>query len=238
MAIEGIYASASALRLNERRLGQGAHNLANLSTPGYQPRRVEQAELAGGGVQAVATSPLGGGPILASDRPLDLALDGGGFFVLGDGQGGQVYSRAGNFMLDAQGQLVDPLGRPVQPAITLPAQTAQVYITPEGQVQALAGDGTVLASGQLQTAIFGNSGGLTALGGNVYAATPASGPPVTAPPGTPGHGLVVAGASQASGTDIVDEMLNLTQTERELEANLRTLRAHDEMVGTILDVVA
>lgn len=238
MAIEGIYAAVSGLRAAERRVGQTAHNLANVSTPGFVPRRLDQAEVAGGGVQISGSTPLAPGPIIPSERPLDLAINGGGFFVLDDGNGGQLYSRSGNFQLEAPGRLVDAQGRQVLPAFTLPAQTASVRVSPQGQVQALAGDGSVLAQGQLQTAVFGNPGGLEPVGGNAYRATGASGPPVVAAPGTPGHGEIVAGAMQASGTDIASSMVDLIIDQRAFEANLKTIKTQDDMLGSILDVLA
>lgn len=238
MSIESIIPALSGLRVAERRLNQTANNLANVSTPGYVPRRLEQAEVASGGVAINGSSQLGAGPLVASEGPLDLAINGGGFFVLSDGQGGELYSRAGNFQTDAQGRLVDAQGRQALPAITLPANTAQVQVSPQGQVQALAGDGSLLAQGQLQTAVFGNPGGLQAVGGNAYRATGQSGPPVTAAPGSPGHGGIVSGAMQASGTDIASSMVDMIIDQRAFEANLKTIKTQDEAVGNILNVVA
>jgi flagellar basal body rod protein FlgG len=236
MSIESIMPAVSGLRVAERRLNQTAHNLANLSTPGFVPRRLEQAEVASGGVTISGSTPLAQGPIVPSDRPLDLAIDGGGFFVLSDGQGGELYSRNGNFTLDAQGSLVDAQGRQVMPAITLPPQTASVQVSPQGQVQALASDGSPLAQGQLQTAVFGNPGGLQAVGGNAYRATGQSGPPVSAAPGVAGHGEIVSGAMQASGSDIASSMVDMIIDQRSFEANLKTIRTQDEMLGSILNI--
>jgi flagellar basal body rod protein FlgG len=238
MPIEAMMPAVSGLRVAERRLGQTAHNLANISTPGFVPRRLEKAEVASGGVGISGSTPLAPGPITASERPLDLAIDGGGFFVLSDGQGGELYSRVGNFQLDAQGCLVDAQGRQAWPPITLPAQTAQVQVSAQGQVQAMAGNGTVLAQAQIQTAVFGNPGGLRSVGGNAYRATPESGPPVSTAPGTAGHGQIVSGAMQASGTDLASSMVDMILDQRAFEANLKTIKTQDEMVGSILNVVA
>ncbi len=237
MAINGIAASLSGLQVSTTRVSQTAHNLANLSTPGFSPGRVEQAELSQGGATLTGITSLGAGPVIASQRQLDLAIDGGGFFVLNDGQGGNFYTRTGNFIVNSQGQFTDLQGRALAPGITLPAQTAQLNIGSDGTIQALSTDGQVLAQGQLQTASFGNPGGLEAVGGNAFRETAASGPPITATPGTAGHGLIVSGALQASGTDIATEMVNLTIDQRTFEANLKALRTQDEILGTILDVV-
>ncbi len=236
MVLEGIHAAVSALRVSGRRVSQTAHNLANASTPGFVPRRVEQADLPSGGVEVTATTPLPAGPVVPAERPLDLAIDGGGFFVLDDGQGGRLYTRAGNFVLNAEGTLVDPLGRAVVPNINVPPQAASLHITPQGQVQALAEDGTVLASGQIETAVFGNAGGLEPVGNNAFRATNASGPPVNATPGTAGHGLIVSGALQASGTDLAKSMVDLILDQRTFEANTKTIQTYDEMIGSVLDI--
>ena len=153
-----------------------------------------------------------------------------------DGQGGRLYTRAGDFSLNADGQMVDAMGRAVLPAIDVPAQAASIHITPQGQVQALAEDGTVLSEGQIQTAAFGNAGGLEAVGGNAFRATNASGPPVTDTPGTGGHGIIVSGALQASGTDLAKSMVDLIIDQRTFEANTKSLQTHDELLGTIMDI--
>lgn len=238
MVIDAIMPAISGLQAAESRLHQTANNLANLSTPGYVPRRLDQAALPGGGVGIVGSSALPEGPLAPGQRPLDLAIDGGGYFVLSDGSGGQLYTRDGNFQLNAQGRLVDSQGRPVMPAISLPAQTASVRVSSQGHIQALTGDGTVLAQGQVQTAVFANPGGLRAVGGNAYQASAQSGPPVSAAPGSPGHGEIVSGAQQASGTDIVTSMMELIVEQRSFAANLKTIKAQDEMVGSILNIVA
>ena len=237
MAIEGLSAAASALGVLQRRSANSANNLANASTRGFVPRRVDQADATNGGILATGVSALSPGPIVASQRGLDLALDGPGWFVLGDGQGGQVYSRTGNFQVTANGVLADAQGRQLQPAIAIPAPTTAIQISPQGMVQALAADGRVLAQGQIETASFANPGGLVPLGGGVYLPSPASGPPVVAAPGVAGRGEIVAGATQLSGTDLVREMVEQINIEREFGANLRSLQTQDEMLGTILDVM-
>lgn len=234
--MEGILASVSALRATQRRVSQTAHNIANISTPGFTPHRVEQADMASGGVRITGTTALPSGPLLVSEGSLDMAIDGPGFFVLNQPGGGQLYTRAGNFMLDNQGRLVDALGRTVAPGITIPANATQIRVTPQGQVQALSENGTVISQGQLLTASFGNAGGLASVGGNAYQATEASGPPVLQQPGSAGHGTIVSGVLQASGTDLVREMVNLITNQRVFEANVKMLRTEDEMVGTVLDI--
>ena len=237
MLLGAMVASVSALRVSGQRLSQTAHNVANVSTPGFVPQRLELGDVATGGVQVIGQSNLSSGPIVTSSGPLDLAINGPGYFILNDGAGGQVYTRAGNFSLNQDGQMVDQMGRVLQPGITIPPEASQVSITPQGQIQALDNQGQVLFQGQLQTATFANTGGLEAIGGNAYRATAASGQAMLDNPGVQGHGSIVPGALQASGTDLASEMVNLITTQRSFEANVRAVQTWDETVGSVLDIV-
>lgn len=236
--ISGIMAAVSGMRVASRRVSQSAHNLANLSTPGFTPGRVEQADMAQGGATVSAVSrTASSGALVQTGQPLDMAIDGGGFFVLNDDQGGQLYTRAGVFMLDNNGRVVDSMGRSLNPAVKVPAGAQSVSVSPQGVFQALGANGEVLAEAQIETASFGNPGGLQPVGGNAFKATQASGPAVTAAPGTPGHGFLVPGALQASGNDMLTETINLITGQRSFEANIKSLQTQDEMLGTVLDVV-
>ncbi|MCB2185175.1 MAG: flagellar hook basal-body protein [Deltaproteobacteria bacterium] len=234
--IEGLQSALSALKVTQTRVNQTAHNLANVSTPGFRPGRVEQGDVASGGVRVTGATMLEGGPIVTSFGPLDLAIDGAGFFVLDDGQGGRVYSRAGNFTQDAQGNVVDPQGRRLMPPLQVPQGTARVEVNADGQVSFLDQAGASLGQGQIQTAQFANPSGLEAVGGNAFQETAASGPPVVDAPGSAGHGSLVAGALQGSGTDMVREMVNLIVDSRTFKANIRSAQTSDEMLGSVLDL--
>ena len=237
MVLEAIQAATSALRVESNRVSRSANNVANLNTPGFIPTRTEQADMATGGVLGIGATYMSMGPILPSESPLDMAIDGGGFFVLDDGQGGEVYSRAGNFIMNKDGALVDPMGRELVPAIEVPAEAESVSVSSTGQVSFLGADGEVLGTGQIQTASFGNPGGLAPVGGNAYQETAESGPAVMAEPGALGHGEIVSGALQGSGTDLAREMVNMIIGQRSFEANIKTVQTADEMLGTIFDVV-
>jgi flagellar basal-body rod protein FlgG len=237
MSIEALQTATNALRVTSRRVDRTAHNLANVSTPGYVPTRSNQADAIPGGVREAGSSPMAQGPILPSDSPLDLAIDGNGFFILDDGQGGRLYTKAGNFVLNRDMELTDQMGREVLPEIEMPAETVVVSVTPQGEINFHNRDGAIIATGQLQTATFGNPGGLAAVGGNAFRETVDSGPPIDAAPGTPGHGEIVPGALQASGTDIAQEMVSLIVNQRVFEANLKTVQSSDEMLGSLMDIV-
>ena len=237
MPIDGIQAAVTGLKAAQKKQNQSAHNLANLSTPGYRPKRVDQASMAGQGVQTTGTSFTGSvGGIAPTGNPLDLAINGGGFFTLDDGQGGRLYTRAGNFVINGQGQVTDQMGRSLMPAVQIPDEAASITVSATGQLQALSGDGAVLAEFQIQTASFANPGGLESMGGNAYLATDDSGPAVNNIPGQAGHGEIVSGALQTSGTDLAREMVDQIVNQRSFEANIRTIQTYDDMVGSVLDI--
>lgn len=238
MFVNGLLSSLSGIKAATRRTANSANNLANVSTTGYTPTRINQADVAGGGTTVTSTTALQAGPIVTTGRPLDLAIDGGGYFAVRDGQGNQYYTRSGNFSFNADGQLVDQSGRTVAGGIEMPQGTAQVSVEPDGAMTAMDANGNVLAQGQLQTAVFANPGGLESVGGNAYQQTAASGPPVLDNPGAAGHGTITSGALQASGTDIGTEMINLIIGQRSLEANVKAAQTMDETTSTVLDIVA
>ena len=238
MFVNGLLASLSGMKSATRRTSNSANNLTNASTTGYTPTRINQADTSTGGTTVTGATSMQAGPIVTTGRPLDLAIDGGGFFVVRDGQGGEFYTRDGNFSFDNQGKLVDASGRTVAGGLEMPQNAAQVQVSPQGLMTAMDADGNVLAESQLQTAVFANPGGLEAIGGNAFRQTAASGPPVLDDPGAGGHGLITSGALQASGTDIGTEMVNLIISQRSFEANVRAVQTQDEMTSTVLDIVA
>lgn len=237
MFVNGLLSSLSGIKAATRRTANSANNLANVSTTGYTPTRINQADTASGGTTVTGTTALQSGPIVRTDRPLDLAISGGGFFVVRDGRGNEFYTRSGNFSFDAQGRMVDSSGRAVAGGIEMPQDAAQVQISPNGAMTALDDEGNVIAESQLQTAVFANPGGLESVGGSAYRQTATSGPPVLDDPGAAGHGQITSGALQASGTDIGTEMVNMIIGQRSFEANVKAVRTHDEMTSTILDIV-
>ena len=237
--LSGINSAISGLKISQTRLNQSAHNVANASTSAYVPSRIDQGDVATGGVRQLGATPLSPGGITVTDRALDLALNGGGFFAVNDPLNGQVYTRSGNFTIDNQGNLADNQGRALTPGINVPAGTSQLSISEHGLVQAYDNNGNLISQSQMQTASFGNAAGLQSLGYNSFAATAASGPAMFNEPGTAGHGGgIVSGALQTSGTDLAHEAVEQIISQRGFEANVKSIQTYDEMIGTLLDLKA
>jgi flagellar basal body rod protein FlgG len=236
MLINALNSAVSGLEINNRRLRQSAHNVANASTPAYVPARIDQGDVAAGGVRQIGSTPLLSGGLQITERSLDLAIDGGGFFALNDPVHGQVYTRAGNFSVNQEGNIVDNAGRTLTPAVNIPANTSQLYINSQGTWQSFDNKGNLLNQTQMQTASFANTGGLLSLGGNNFVSTSASGPAMLNPPGTAGHGNIISGVLQASGTDLAREMVEQIVTQHSFAANIKTIQTVDQMLGSILNI--
>jgi flagellar hook-basal body protein len=133
---------------------------------------------------------------------------------------------------------VDSSGRAVVPPVNIPPNTSQLQVSPQGLWQAFDSQGNLLAEAQMQTASFANTAGLLSLGDNSFAATPASGPALLNQPSTAGHGGIISGALQTSGTDLAREMVEQIISQRGFEANVKTIQTVDQMLGSILDLKA
>jgi flagellar basal-body rod protein FlgG len=235
-----------------------AHNLANVNTAGFKKSRVEFEDLVYQQIEAPGTptsqeteSPIGleaglGTRVVASARnfsagnlrttsgPLDLAIEGQGFFQLTLPGGETGYTRAGAFHLSGQGQLVTADGVPLQPAITIPANAMTISVSKDGIVSAtVAGQPDPQQVGTVELANFQNPAGLQARGGNTFVATIASGDPVTAVPGVDGLGTLAQGFLEDSNVSVVEEMVNMILGQRAYEANSRVIRAADEMLQQV-----
>ncbi len=236
-----------------------ANNIANINTTAfkraraefsdliYQTERAEGVPTSGGenvvpegaelglGVRTVGIRNLHiQGPLSQTSNPLDVAINGRGWFqVVGPG-GETLYTRAGSFNKSATGQLVTGDGYTVQPAITLPAGTLQVTINGSGEVYAqTAGQASAQLLGQLSMADFANDAGLQPLGGNLYRETSASGQPIAGVAGDPGFGTIQQGYLEGSNVDPVTEITELISAQRAYEMNSKVIQAADEMAGTV-----
>jgi len=235
-----------------------SNNIANMNTTAYKRQRAEFQDLlyqqvarpgantagqearAPSGIQIGAGVRTGGvyristqGPMTQTDNRYDVAIEGQGYFQVLMPNGEIRYSRAGSFQLSDQGELVTADGYPVQPGINIPQEAVDVIISTTGNVQVkIDGDPELQEVGQLQLATFVNEAGLEALGGNLFAETPASGQPNIAAPGEPGFGTLRQGFLEASNVNSVAEITALITAQRAYEMNSRVVRTVDEMLST------
>jgi len=257
--IRALYTAASGMMAQETNLDNVANNLANSSTAGFRRRRVQfedlmyqnlvmpgaaasqQTTMAAGlqvglGTRTAATEVIQlQGDFSQTGNPLDLTIQGQGFFqvLLPDGQ--TAYTRAGSFHLDAQGNLVTQDGNPVQPSISIPPGATSVTVAADGTVSAtLPGQTAAQQIGSLQLALFNNPGGLNSTGKNLFLATAASGDPVIGTPGgSEGLGSIEQGMLEQSNVSVVDEFVQMIVAQRSYEANSRVVNAADQMLQSI-----
>jgi flagellar basal-body rod protein FlgG len=251
-----LYTAASGMTAQELNLDNIANNLANSSSDGFQSRRLQfsdllyQNEIMPGAAATQQTTVASGlqiglgtipgnteivqtqGDLTSTGNPLDLAIEGLGFFqiLLPNGQTG--YTRAGSFQTDAQGNLVTANGNALQPAINIPASATNVTIGSDGTVSVtLPGQTQAQQVGVIQLAMFVNPGGLNSVGNNIYLPTTASGNPVVGTAGgSEGLGTIQQGMLEQSNVNVVDEFVNMILAQRSYESNSRVIKAADEML--------
>ncbi|HEY0269187.1 MAG TPA: flagellar basal-body rod protein FlgG, partial [Methyloradius sp.] len=161
----------------------------------------------------------------------DVAINGDGFFQVLLPDGTTAYTRDGSFQTDSQGQLVTSSGYPVQPAITIPANAQTLSVGRDGTVSITQpGSASAVQVGTLQLATFINSAGLLSKGENLYVETAASGTPNTNTPGSNGAGVLSQGYVETSNVNVVEEMVNMIQTQRAYEINSKAISTSDQML--------
>ena len=250
-----LWAAKTGLDAQQTRMAVVSNNLANVNTAGFKKSRavfedllyqnVRQVGAAtsqdtqapsgmslGTGVRVVATeTTYTQGNLSQTGNSLDLAINGRGFFQILLPDGTLAYTRAGDFQLSSQGQLVTASGYVVQPGISIPQGAQSISIGADGVVSVLlAGQSTPTQVGSLQLADFVNPTGLQARGENLLLETAASG---TAQPGTPGQsglGLLEQGAIESSNVNVVEEMVAMIETQRAYEMNTKAIQTTDQML--------
>jgi len=236
MIINSLFSALSGLRTSASKLQTSANNLANLQTPGFKKSTATISDVQSGGARVSSISRSNSpGSLTPTSNPLDLAINGDGFFQVSLKGGGTGFTRAGNFKIDNQGQLTTPSGDALFPPVTIPAGATGVSIDPSGQVSAIVG-GTSVAVGQIELANFNNPGGLSAQGGNVFTASASSGSSVTGTPGSGSLGTVQNGALESSNVDIAQEIVGQIVAKTSFKANLAVIRTSKDLIGTLLDI--
>ena len=250
-----LYTAASGMNAQQMNLDNVANNLANTSTAGFRRRRVQFTDLLyqnmvmpgsaatqqttnAAGLQVGLGTKPGASEVLQlqgdfsqTGNPLDLAIQGQGFFQVTMPDGQIAYTRAGTFHLDAQGNIVTADGNPIEPAITLPADALSVTIGSDGTVSVTQPSQTQATQvGTIQLAMFPNPGGLNSVGNNLMLATTASGDPIVGTPGgAEGIGKLQQGFVEQSNVDVVQEFVDMILSQRSYESNSRVVKAADEM---------
>jgi flagellar basal-body rod protein FlgG len=245
----------SAQQLN---LDTIANNLANSSTTGFRQLRLEfqdmlyQNLITPGAAQSQTTVSAGlqvglgtrsaatevimtQGELNQTNNPLDLAIEGNGFFEVQRPDGTIAYTRAGQFYLNNQGTIVTTEGDPLLPTITVPANATAITVTQYGVVNAtLPGQTNPTQLGQIQLATFANPGGLQLIGGNLLQDTLSSGNPVLGNPGgTEGLGTLQQGYLENSNVDVVTEFVQMVLAQRAYESNSKVIKAADDMYSQV-----
>ena len=256
--IRALYTAASGMNAQQANIDNVANNLANVNTTGFKKTRVEfedlvyqQVKTAGSPTSQEAEAPVGletglgtravasarnfaTGNLRSTNNPLDLAIEGNGFFQVTLPGGESGYTRAGALHLNGQGQIVTAEGVTLEPAITIPANATSVSISKDGIVSvAVPGQGAPQQVGTIELATFQNPAGLSARGGNIFVATTASGDATTGVPGSDGLGTIQQGFVEDSNVSVVEEMVNMILGQRAYEANSRVIRAADEMLQQV-----
>jgi flagellar basal-body rod protein FlgG len=253
--IRSLWISKTGLDAQQTQMDVTANNLANVSTTGFKRSRAvfedllyqtlrqpgaqssQQTQLPTGlqigtGVRPVSTERIfTQGNLQQTSNDKDVAIQGSGFFqvLLPDGTTG--YTRDGSFQTDSQGQLVTSSGFVVQPAITIPADAQSLTIARDGTVSVTQpGSSAATQVGTLQLATFANPAGLESKGENLYIETASSGSPNANTPGTNGAGLLVQGYVETSNVNVVEELVNMIQTQRAYEINSKAITTSDQML--------
>jgi flagellar basal-body rod protein FlgG len=253
--MRALYSAASGMRAQEINVDNIANNLANANTVGYKSRRPQFQDLmyqsllqpgAAAGQQTVipaglqlglGTRPTSNeivfteGAFSETDNPLDMAIQGPGFFQVLQPNGDLAYTRTGQFQLDKNGNIVTANGNALQPQITIPADAQQITIATDGTVSyTLPNQTASQQAGQIQLANFQNPAGLNSQGNGLYTPTDASGDAtVGTPGGSEGMGSLLQGYVEQSNVSIVDEFVNLIEAQRGYEANSKVVTAADNM---------
>ncbi len=250
-----LWIAKTGLEAQQLRMAVISNNLANVNTTGFKRSRAvfqdllyqnvrqvgaqssQNTELPSGlslgtGVKAVATEKIyTQGNLVNTGKSLDLAIQGRGFFQILQPDGTVAYTRNGEFQIDDQGQVVTASGHPLQPAITVPQNTISLTIGADGTVSALvAGSATPTQVGSIQLADFINPAGLQPIGNNLLVETAASGAPQTGTPGLNGLGSVEQGMLESSNVNVVEELVNMIETQRAYEMNSKAIATADEML--------
>lgn len=258
-----LHTAATGMMVQQNNVDNIANNLANSSTVGFKRARLEFQDILyqnlrtpGAASNASTALPVGlqiglGARAIASERiflqgdfkqtenPLDMVIEGTGFFQVRMANGDLAYTRAGSFHLNAQGQVVTATGETLEPAITIPTNATSISIGTDGTVSVtLPGQANAQNVGQIQLASFANPAGLDSVGRNLFKETAASGQATVGSPDSNGLGRINQGFVEGSNVNVVEELVNMITAQRAYETNSKVISAADRMLGTINQAVS
>jgi flagellar basal-body rod protein FlgG len=250
-----LWIAKTGLDAQQTRMAVTSNNLANVNTTGFkraraafedlmyqndrqpgaqssQATQVPAGTMVGTGVRVVGTEKLfSQGELVETNNPLDIAVQGRGFLQVTMPDGTVAYTRDGSFHLNSDGQIVTNSGYPVEPALTVPANAQSITIGSDGSVSvALPGQAAPAQIGTVQTADFINPAGLEPRGENLFVETASSGAPQTGTPGLNGLGTITQGSLESSNVNVVEELVNMIETQRAYEMNSKAISASDQML--------
>ncbi|MGC4007657.1 MAG: flagellar basal-body rod protein FlgG [Pseudomonas sp.] len=256
--LPALWVSKTGLSAQDMNLTTISNNLANVSTTGFKRDRAEFQDLLyqikrqpganstqdtelpsglqlGTGVRIVGTQKnFTAGSLQTTDNPLDMAVNGRGFFQVLTPDGTVAYTRDGSFHLNSDGQIVTSNGNALEPAIVVPAETQTFTVGNDGTVSVtVAGNATPQIIGNIQTADFINPAGLQATGDNLFLETASSGAPQVGTPGLNGLGTVLQNTLENSNVSVVEEMVNMITTQRAYEMNSKVISTADQMLSFV-----
>ncbi len=255
---EALHVAQTGLTAQNHRMAVISNNLANINTVGFKRDRAnfdtllyQTLKQPGAQTAQGAESPTGlflgtgvaiasseklfnQGNVINTDNALDMAIDGPGFFQVTMPDGSTAYTRNGAFTRNQNGEVVTSNGYVVNPAIQIPADAANITIGRDGTISAtVGGDSQVQQLGQLQVATFPNAAGLQPMGESFYRETVASGAPLQANPGDAGAGKLLQGSLESSNVNVVEELVNMIETQRAYELNSKAISSIDAMMRNL-----
>ncbi|MFJ7282322.1 MULTISPECIES: flagellar basal-body rod protein FlgG [unclassified Pseudomonas] len=256
--LPALWVAKTGLSAQDTNLTTISNNLANVSTTGFKRDRAEFQDLlyqikrqpgaqstqdselpsglqVGTGVRIVGTQKnFTAGSLQTTEQPLDLAVDGRGFFQILQPDGTTSYTRDGTFHLDSNGQIVNASGFALEPAIVIPNDAQTFTVGRDGTVSiTVPGNPANQVIGNLQTADFINPAGLQAVGNNLFLETAASGAPQIGTPGLNGFGTTLQNTLETSNVSTVEEMVNMITTQRAYEMNSKVISTADQMLSFV-----
>jgi flagellar basal-body rod protein FlgG len=251
-----MFIAATGMEAQRLNIDVISNNLANVNTTGFKRSRADFQELMYQGLKSAGATSAEGtilpagiqvglgvkpaavqkmfkqGDFVSTENPLDLVVEGKGFFQILTPENEVAYTRAGAFKLDSEGNIVNSDGYPLEPAITIPENTLNITITTDGTVSVLQdGNTSPVEVGQIELARFTNPGGLTSIGKNLFVTNEASGEATTGTPSAEGFGTVNQGFLELSNVNVVEEMVNMIVSQRAYELSSKVVQTSDEMLA-------